>query len=511
MIRRITILLSTFLLVAALCYGLSGGGGGGGGAASLIAGIGAYISNGIINIFAGPGTTSPQANGALCNGQQSKTAAMASGGVEVTTSDTPGQFTAAAVGEPECISGTSATTVVTQTTLSAVNIHTCGTIATYIDPNHVTVSQSNASGGAVTGQLMRWGHDDSTAVAAMWTAFDAAGGGTITLPPGPCVITAGQTVPGDVPVNIMGAGSIRAYTPYETFHGLAPGAGFWVLTDALTVPALSMVPTSFGAQMDVWSGFSVWGCTGMDLSCGASTAATGVAVGNTYRQTLDHLQIGGFKGQGVSVTCPTTGYLSGFTFRSVLSAANGQNGIYLNCALFQQLNVIDSETANNGLNGFDFATGALYGVVFSNNVFQRDDTSATASTYEVNLQGGSVLYGPCQFDGGNYYEKDGGSSLTGFLNDGGQCTVSGVTGLTSDNGVALFASPLLGFHKAFSGTSIPSAVPSPATGPSGNAHTFACASDSATCVNGTTYAPGGSTACLIYSNGTNWIETGIGC
>jgi hypothetical protein len=38
-----------------------------------------------------------------------------------------------------------------------------------------------------------------------------------------------------------------------------------------------------------------------------------------------------------------------------------------------------------------------------------------------------------------------------------------------------------------------------------------CVSDSTACTSGTTYTSGGSTACELWSNGTNWIESGSGC
>jgi len=47
---------------------------------------------------------------------------------------------------------------------------------------------------------------------------------------------------------------------------------------------------------------------------------------------------------------------------------------------------------------------------------------------------------------------------------------------------------------------------------SANTHGRICVSDAAACTSGTTYAAGGgSTACELWSNGTNWIESGSGC
>lgn len=53
------------------------------------------------------------------------------------------------------------------------------------------------------------------------------------------------------------------------------------------------------------------------------------------------------------------------------------------------------------------------------------------------------------------------------------------------------------------GTAVPAATTTP--------HARLCVSDSTTCTSGTTYVSGGSTACELWSNGTNWIESGSGC
>jgi hypothetical protein len=46
---------------------------------------------------------------------------------------------------------------------------------------------------------------------------------------------------------------------------------------------------------------------------------------------------------------------------------------------------------------------------------------------------------------------------------------------------------------------------------SGNNHYRICVSDATACTSGTTYASGGGTACELWSNNTNWIESGSGC
>ena len=67
--------------------------------------------------------------------------------------------------------------------------------------------------------------------------------------------------------------------------------------------------------------------------------------------------------------------------------------------------------------------------------------------------------------------------------------------------------PLLNFNFVYSGSG---AAAVPAAG--GLPHARVCVSDAAACTNGTTYAAGGgSVACELWSDGTNWKESGSGC
>lgn len=56
-----------------------------------------------------------------------------------------------------------------------------------------------------------------------------------------------------------------------------------------------------------------------------------------------------------------------------------------------------------------------------------------------------------------------------------------------------------------------SAAGSPLPTASTSTHARACVSDASVCSNGTSYVSGGSAACEVWSNGTNWIGSGIGC
>lgn len=90
------------------------------------------------------------------------------------------------------------------------------------------------------------------------------------------------------------------------------------------------------------------------------------------------------------------------------------------------------------------------------------------------------------------------SNLGPYLQTVGTAQTAAVYGMTM---------PLLDFSFVYSGSST-AAVP--AAG--GLPHARVCVSDAAACTNGTTYAAGGgSVACEVWSDGTNWKESGSGC
>jgi hypothetical protein len=64
---------------------------------------------------------------------------------------------------------------------------------------------------------------------------------------------------------------------------------------------------------------------------------------------------------------------------------------------------------------------------------------------------------------------------------------------------------LMGFFTVYS------AKKKPLPSASENPHFRACVSDSTGCSSSAVYTPGGMTACEVWSNGTDWIESGSGC
>ena len=81
--------------------------------------------------------------------------------------------------------------------------------------------------------------------------------------------------------------------------------------------------------------------------------------------------------------------------------------------------------------------------------------------------------------------------------------ISATGTMTADSGLN---GPELQYTKIYSikGTPVPT-CDTPA------AHSRVCVSDATACTSGTTYAGGGSTACELWCNLTNWIESGSGC
>lgn len=107
--------------------------------------------------------------------------AMASGSTTLTSATAA--FTAADVGKAISVKGAAATGVTTLVT----------TIAAYVSATQVTLTAANGSGGAVSGAIVIWGTDDTTAIQAAVDAAEAylAAGNTyaqVYCPPLPYVI-----------------------------------------------------------------------------------------------------------------------------------------------------------------------------------------------------------------------------------------------------------------------------------------------------------------------------------
>jgi hypothetical protein len=104
-------------------------------------------------------------------------------------------------------------------------------------------------------------------------------------------------------------------------------------------------------------------------------------------------------------------------------------------------------------------------------------------------------------------ENQYGTGTTGVVNivdgpgNGSSATVVASFGTTQGVGIGT----VMFFNTVYSaaGTAVPAA--------SAHNHARLCVSDSTLCTSGTTYTSGGSTACELWSNGTNWIESGGGC
>jgi hypothetical protein len=103
---------------------------------------------------------------------------------------------------------------------------------------------------------------------------------------------------------------------------------------------------------------------------------------------------------------------------------------------------------------------------------------------------------------GNYFEVDNviSSQSTGVVN-----TSAGSVGLAFGSNFYYPATTYTPITYSAAGTAIPACSSSNFTN-----HVPALVSDSTACTNGTTYTSGGSTACILQCNGTNWIETGAG-
>ena len=161
---------------------------------------------------------------------------------------------------------------------------------------------------------------------------------------------------------------------------------------------------------------------------------------------------------------------------------------------------------NNAVTAMDIIphgapSDAGYGTAW-NDICNTDITNAGAGANTSCLHLGSRSSG----------EVDIGENTYGTGTQGPVDIVDGGNGGT-EHFMAKFSYPtgtafhyLVGFLDIYSaaGTAIPAAA-------AANNHYRACVSDSTACTSGTTYASGGATACEVWSNGSNWIESGSGC
>jgi len=161
----------------------------------------------------GGGGVFPVSNyGSVCDYRAASDGAMASGSSTLTTST--GQFLSTDVGKYIAVqgAGTAGATLFT-------------TIAGYTNSNTVTLTNPNASGGAISGKFIEFGTDDTAAFQAAINAAITNSGGTVQMPMGSCFVTRLNLAGISLSINLQGFGvnGTRIFPLHNSSYGTSNG------------------------------------------------------------------------------------------------------------------------------------------------------------------------------------------------------------------------------------------------------------------------------------------------
>jgi hypothetical protein len=403
----------------------------------------------------------------------------------------------------------------------------CGTITAVKSPT--SISTSFYLPYTQTGLPIAFGHDDTANFAAMLTTAPCSAiGCQVQLGMKHYIITGGLTIGQNEAININGSGAalpnttnnlrggtappLANYTGGSTITMLSRGANNALLTiGSPTAANTSTVTTS------KFSNFALIGGVGNYSDGGGYNASTNLGtdcmdVFSYQLLEFSHVMMANCAGNGLYIDGVTGD--SGYSFDENISFNNGyigmnglsgvlvgSSGIAIN---IEPIDIRESVIEGNGAAGVTMASTVIYGFWFSGNTIQWDNTM-NASGNEFNITG--RVYGG--FADGNYFETDSnyGSYSTHLVS-----STSGAAGfqIGTQEGSGNF---FVGNGTWYYGPSNPMPVFSAAGTalPASTGITIgerAMVSDSTACTAGTTYTSGGSTQCVVISNGTNWIETG---
>jgi hypothetical protein len=410
-------------------------------------------------------------------------------------------FTSASAGKPICVAG-----------ISLTGGQACGTIANYISSTTVQTSFGAATTVSSAGQFV-YGTDNTTAFQNMLTTAPCSTIGChILMGPNRYAVTGTLAISGGIPITWEGAGGgvqneANAFINSNSLTNANAGSALVYLTTTLSTPGLniagSLNNTSSNAQVSI-SHFSVIGGAGVSSDGGGED---GIDINNWLGLYLNGMWVSNFSGQGISILIPSGGtiyrnYIQTIDLHQMSILFNGGCGVEIGAVDGPDFETIklDSNMIEANLGSAVCQKSAnLQGFTLINNVFQWDNR--TTAGPEISFGGSAAAYG-CEILG-NYFEVD--TILSSKSNAVINNTSSGTAGCRFESNYVTpqtTAKPLV-----FSAAT--QALPVATT--TGLQHQSACVSDAVTCVNGTTYASGGSTACMVQSNGTNWIETGQGC
>lgn len=404
----------------------------------------------------------------------------------VTLTSASSSFTSAMTGDPICIAGFVTSTSQTCTTIAAVNSST-------------SISLPVQSGSAASSLEFRFGSDDT--MAFQNTISSCTAGCSISLANKQYVLTKSLSLPVNIAVSITGGGpgvanTGNSFINSNTHPNSSAGTQLVWLTTGLTGAALQLAGTSHATSFvatDILEGFAIVGGAGYNRDGGG---ADGIDIINWQGAILNAIYEMNFKGKGLYIDSLSSNgydYVEAVQVQNCLLSYNGSTGVTIGTtgtwieAIKLDGNIIET----NGAEGVTIAGGLA--ITLLNNTIQWNNFNG--SNPEVKVSGG---VGNGMVIQGNYIETD---TINGSQSSG---PISNTTVLIGSSDLSMnYFFPTSTFSpQSFITSALPAA--------SGLTHMHVNVSDATACTNGTTLAGGSSTHCVVYSNGTNWIESGAG-
>lgn len=390
--------------------------------------------------------------------------------------------------------------------ITTANNQICGTIISYNSATSVNVGINTLQN--LSSLQFSYGTDDSTAFTNMLTACSPLGC-SINLGSKQYALTSSLTLPANIPIRISGAASGVSNTANNFINSSAVanannGTRLVEFNQNLTAPPLS-VTGSAGVTSDTGADtvehLSLIGGAGLSMDFGSQN---GLAILNWQSATLSDVFVFNFNGYGINIAELSGGtganYIENINLINVFTSYNNLGGIVIGTGssdtFLESVNLNGVITEANGGPGLAIKALGLYGIGIQNSVFQWNNRNASGT--EISVVGSAKVVGG--FIANSYFEVDNvlGSQSTAVINN-----AAGALGLAFGSNLYFPASTYTPITFSAAGTAIPACSSANFT-----SHVQALTSDSVTCVNGTTYASGGSTQCIVSCNGTNWIETG---
>ena len=152
-------------------------------------------------------------------------------------------------------------------------------------------------------------------------------------------------------------------------QGAAPGVGFGIrllncgdllIADcslAACGTALAVVPGSGQGVVSLWAHHTYFDTSQNGVNIGPS------GTGSVYRSRFDNCWMSSAAADGIAITSPAAGAVSGISFLGCHVFGNGNNGFLFTDANAQVTKIVDCEIAGNATNGIDFFAGGNYFMV----------------------------------------------------------------------------------------------------------------------------------------------------